>query len=189
MFFKLYLFLVGNLGRLSWARLWQPQEQRYLFLPACVVFSYVQTVVWLPVFRIFNVCTDVDACDCTWGLHGHRKRVCTESWVCEKNPLLHQGIEPSLVLHLAFLSDAVPTELFHPSLGMGKEKSCSRETESRSVVVVTEDLQPQVLITSKLEMFVAATVQFAAAALRKYCCKTGGWVVAKATLQWENTFF
>ena len=28
---------------------------------------------------IFNVHTDVDACDCPWGLYGHRKRVCTGS--------------------------------------------------------------------------------------------------------------
>ena len=28
-------------------------------------------------FEIFNVRTDVDACDCTRGLYGHRKRVCT----------------------------------------------------------------------------------------------------------------
>ena len=28
---------------------------------------------------IFNVRTDVDACDCTRGLYGHRKRVCTGS--------------------------------------------------------------------------------------------------------------
>ena len=39
----------------------------------------VQTMAWLPVFETFNVCTDVDACDCTQGLYGHRKRVCTES--------------------------------------------------------------------------------------------------------------
>ena len=31
------------------------------------------------VFGIFNVRTDVDACDCTRGLYGHRKRVRTES--------------------------------------------------------------------------------------------------------------
>ena len=70
-------------------RLQQPQEQRYPFLAVCVVFSFVQTVVWLPVFGNFNVCTDVDACDCTQGLYGHRKRVCTESdW--HKNPLLYR---------------------------------------------------------------------------------------------------
>ena len=55
------------------------QEQRYPFLSVCAVFSCVQTMVWLPVFGIFNVRTDVDACDCIRGLYGHRKRVCTES--------------------------------------------------------------------------------------------------------------
>ena len=32
-----------------------------------VVFSCVQTMVWLPLFGNFNVRTDVDACDCTQG--------------------------------------------------------------------------------------------------------------------------
>ena len=35
----------------------------------------------------FYVSTDVDACDCTRGLCGHRGRVCTESWLWKKNPL------------------------------------------------------------------------------------------------------
>ena len=56
----------------------QPQEQRYPFLSVCVVFWCVQTVVWLPVFGTFNVRTEVVANDCTRGLYGHRKRVCTE---------------------------------------------------------------------------------------------------------------
>ena len=30
-------------------------------------------MVWLPVFGIFNVCTDTDACDCTQGLYGRCK--------------------------------------------------------------------------------------------------------------------
>jgi len=58
-------------------------------LSMCVFFSLhfppLQTVVWLPVFGIFNVRSDVDACDCTRGLYGHRKRVCTGSWLWEKN--------------------------------------------------------------------------------------------------------
>ena len=43
--------------------------------------------------------------------HGHRKRVCTGSWLWEKNPLPHLGFEPASVLRLAFQSDALPTEL------------------------------------------------------------------------------
>ena len=57
----------------------QPQEQCYPFLSVCAVLLCLQTVIWLPVFGIFNMCTDVDACDCAQGLSGHRKRVCTES--------------------------------------------------------------------------------------------------------------
>ena len=45
--------------------------------------------------NIFNVRTDVNACNCTRGCTGTRKRVCTESWLWEKNPLPHRGIEPS----------------------------------------------------------------------------------------------
>ena len=45
----------------------QLQEQRYPFLPVCAVFSCVHTMVWLAVFVICNVHTDVDASDCTRG--------------------------------------------------------------------------------------------------------------------------
>ena len=31
------------------------------------------------------------------GVYGHRKRVCTESWLWEENPSSHRGIEPSSV--------------------------------------------------------------------------------------------
>ena len=33
----------------------------------------------LPVLGIFNVRTDVDACDCTRELYGHRKKVCADN--------------------------------------------------------------------------------------------------------------
>ena len=103
-----YLF-AGNSGRLSWVTLQQPQEQRYPFLPACAVLSCFQTVVYLPMLGIFNVRTDVTTRDCTQGLHGHRKRVCTESWLWEKKKIPF-WIEPASA---ACRSDALPTEL-HP---------------------------------------------------------------------------
>ena len=68
----------------------------------------------LPVFAIFNVHTDVDACDFTRGLYGHRKRVCTGSWLWEKYPLPHQGLEPALVLELAFQPDALSLAILAP---------------------------------------------------------------------------
>ena len=49
----------------------QPQEQHYPVLSVRVVFLFVQTMVRLPVFGMFNVHTDVDACDCTLGLYLH----------------------------------------------------------------------------------------------------------------------
>ena len=49
----LFLFLVlhfplREVGSLCLGKAQQPQEQRYPFLSACVVFSCVPTVVWLP---------------------------------------------------------------------------------------------------------------------------------------------
>ena len=42
-------------------------------------------MVWLPMFEIFKVRTDVDACDCIQGLYEHDKIVCTESLLGEKS--------------------------------------------------------------------------------------------------------
>ena len=53
---------------------------------------------------IFNVRSDVNACDCTRGSRDARNAV----W--EKNPLPHRRIEPASA---AWRSDALPTEL-HP---------------------------------------------------------------------------
>ena len=61
-------------------------------------------------YGIFNVQTAVKASDCTRGCTGHRKRVCAESRLWEKNPLPHRGIEPESA---ACRSDALSTEL-HP---------------------------------------------------------------------------
>ena len=107
--FKNHLSLVVNLGCLTWVRLQQPQEQRCLFLSLCAVLLCVQTIVWLIVFGIFNVHTESDASDFT---QGHMNIIgdfaLTVDW--EKNPLMHNGSEPVSVWHLAFQSDAVPTE-------------------------------------------------------------------------------
>ena len=54
-----------------------------------------------------NVHTDVDACDCTRGLCGHRKRICIGSWPWEKYTLPHRELEPASVLRLVFQSVCV----------------------------------------------------------------------------------
>ena len=77
--FEYFFVPCGKFGSPYLDKAQQPQEQRYPFLSVCAVFSFVQTVVWLQMFRNFNMHTDVDACDCTRGLYGHRKRVCTGS--------------------------------------------------------------------------------------------------------------
>ena len=61
---------------------------------------------------IFNVRTDVNACDCV--AHGGctdtvKESALTDDW--EKNPLPHRGIEP---VSAACRSDAIPAEL-HPN--------------------------------------------------------------------------
>ena len=44
------------------------QDHHYPFLPVCAVFLCVKTMVWLPVFGILNVSTDVNAYNCTWAV-------------------------------------------------------------------------------------------------------------------------
>ena len=77
--FRTSLSFVGNWGiEVAFrSKVQQPQEERYPFLSVCAVLPCVQTMVWLPVFGISNMHTAVDACHCTRGLYGHRKRVCT----------------------------------------------------------------------------------------------------------------
>ena len=65
----------------------QPHKQCYPFLSVCVAFLCSQTMVWLLVFGIFNPHTDVKACNCTRRLYRHCMRVCTGSWLREKNLL------------------------------------------------------------------------------------------------------
>ena len=69
-------------------------------------------MVWLPELGIFNVRTDVDACDCTQGCsNAVRESICTGSRLWEKNPLPHRGLEAAPVLRLAFQWDDRPAEL------------------------------------------------------------------------------
>ena len=133
-FVFLYFFVIcGKFRRVSpyLDTAQQPQEQRDPFLPVCAVFPCVHTMVWLPVFVIFNVRADVDACHCTQGLYGH----CTGSWLGGKKipcpdynrngwlgvkhqvtqALPHRGLEPASALRLALQSDALPTELSRPA--------------------------------------------------------------------------
>ena len=64
----------------------QPHKQCYPFLSVCITFLCSQTMVWLLVFGIFNPHADVKACNCTRRLYRHCMRVCTGSWLREKNP-------------------------------------------------------------------------------------------------------
>ena len=52
-------------------------------------------MVWLPVFGSFNEHTDINSCDFTQGLHGHRQRVCTKADSGRKIPC-HTGTPTSI---------------------------------------------------------------------------------------------
>ena len=62
--FNTYLSVAGNSGRTASRR-----SSANPFLQVRAVFSCVQTMVWLLVFGIFNVLTDVDTYDFTRGLY------------------------------------------------------------------------------------------------------------------------
>ena len=76
-----YYFIVPcwKLGSPYPSKAQQPQEQRYPSLSVCAVFPCVQTRIWLPVFGIFNVCSDADECDFTRGLYGE-SALRADSW-------------------------------------------------------------------------------------------------------------
>ena len=87
----------------------QLQEQHCLFLPVHGVFLCVQTMVWLPVFGIFNVCTGFDAGSGTQELCTNavgesalivdavRKKICFCTW--DSNPCRHCACPFSLMLY------------------------------------------------------------------------------------------
>ena len=110
-YFSTSLSLGGNLGYLTLVR-HSSRKSSATHSYQCVVFSCVQTMAWLPVFGIFNVHADVDACDCTQGLYRHRESALEADR--QKNPLPQRVLEPASVLCLAFKSDALLTELYLP---------------------------------------------------------------------------
>ena len=83
-FFGTSLSFAGNSGQLTWVRR-SSHKSSATHSCQCVQYFHVSKqrgMVWLPVFRIFVECTDVDACDCKQGLY-------------RKNPLLHWGLKPT----------------------------------------------------------------------------------------------
>ena len=114
--FSTFLSCAGNSDRLTYylGKEQQPQEQRYPFLPECVVISFVQARYMAASVWDVYVRTNTDACDCIQGLYERCKRVCTGCRLWEKNPFPHRGLEPASVLRLAFQSDALPAELSTP---------------------------------------------------------------------------
>ena len=72
------------MGHLTWVELQQLQEQCYLILVMYATLSCFQTMIWLPVWGIFNVHSCVDACGCTQEWYECHERVSAESWLWEK---------------------------------------------------------------------------------------------------------
>ena len=93
-FLVLHLSIVGNSSHLTSMGMTTAAARAALPTPNSVWGILVWSKVWLPVSRIFNVCTGVNAYDCIWGLYGHCQKVCTETCFREKNPLPHWGIKP-----------------------------------------------------------------------------------------------
>ena len=101
----------GRMARLISILIWQAANEaqtteewrdkdRHISRKSCATHSFqcVQyfrlSKQWIPMFGTVNLRTHVDACDCIQGLNGCRKRVCTESWLWEKNPLPHRDSNP-----------------------------------------------------------------------------------------------
>ena len=101
--------LMGNSGHFPWGK---PAATKLLYptYGACWMFWHFHNPPNSTMDMIFYMLTDVNACNCTWRVWGQRKRVCTESWLWEENPLPHQGIR---FASGACWSDALPAEL-HP---------------------------------------------------------------------------
>ena len=94
-------------------------------------------------YGIFNVCTDVSVYDCARGVYGHRKRVCAESRLWEKNLLPYRGIEPASA---ACRSNALPTELHpHPF-----EDICILITQKRTQSVYCTQLYSKKTLSPQL---------------------------------------
>ena len=96
------LSLAGNSGHLTWAR--------HSSRKSSATHSY-QCVQYFRVSRQWYGCQCLGFLTCAQksmnaiahkGLYGHRKRVCTGSWLWGKNPSPHRGLEPASVLRLSF---------------------------------------------------------------------------------------
>ena len=82
-------FPIGNSSRFPRGKP-AATESHYTTYGACWVFFCVsiihRTLTWITGSLMFNV----NACNCTRGCTDTCKRVCTENWLWEKNPLPHR---------------------------------------------------------------------------------------------------
>ena len=108
-------------------------------------------------YRIFNMCTDVNAFGCTQGVYRHHNRVCTESWLWEKNPLPHEAVKPGSA---ECRSNFLLTELHpHPMYGILQFRhkpgilDCSRsQNVTRHIIQRVESFGSNSRITWRKEL-------------------------------------
>ena len=114
------LSLAENSVRLTFMATAAARAALLVLSRVCSIFVCVQTVVWLPLSGICNVHANGHACDCTLGLCGHRKRVCTERWLVSgrKSPCRIRDSNPRQ--HGAWRFGPTLYKLSHiPSVGPG----------------------------------------------------------------------
>ena len=119
---------MGNSGCFLWGKP-AAADLRYPTYDACWVYKCFLNLANSDMDdRIFNVRTDVNACNCTRGCTDTGKRVCTESWLWEQN-LPHRGIE---LASAACRSDILPTELLCGTSLANRLGKLSLDTEYES---------------------------------------------------------
>ena len=128
-FLQLYcsngISLIGNSGCLPRGK---PAaiELRYSTYGACWVFWCLHNPSNSAMdYGIFNVRTDVNACDCTRGCTDTLKEPAMKVTSGRKNPLPRRGIEPATA---ACRSDALPTDLHPHAVRPLTRTSCLQRT-------------------------------------------------------------
>ena len=123
--------------------------------PDLLIYTHAyQYVQYFPVSQQWYSCqcmgsfnVHIDACDCAWGLYEHCKRVCTESWRWEKNPLPHTPGNQTLIDVAA-------------SIWAGRSTSCCVVLllQAESLVIILREL---VITSEKLVIiFGESTLQY-----------------------------
>ena len=116
--FSTSLSLAEYFGHLTWVR-HSSRKSNATHSYQCVSYFRVQSVVYGCQCLKFSACAQLLMhAIAHGGLCGHRKRVCSGSWLWEINPLPHRGFEPEPVFNrtLCQLSYPAPAQIHKCSL-------------------------------------------------------------------------